>query len=375
MPVRSLARRIGVAWTSYIVFVLIPTLVAGLYFGFIASKEYVSEARFTVRAAPDTRQTPDLSSMLSLVQLFGAKRNGEEDAYVVTNYIKSPSVIRDLGGKQIIFDAYSRSAIDWWSRLASDASIEKVVRYWNGHVQAVLDIRSGIITLDVSAYSANEAEALATKIVSLSEKLVNDISDRARADALGRAEKDVEESEERLRLARETLLEFRNGHGLLDPESSAASIAKVIGELTVEKAKLENDLAMGSGSMTAQAPTQRLLKSRLDNIDKQIANLKSNLTNKKNAPTLANDIASYEDLQLKVKFAERLYEISKAAYDRARQELQKQQLYLEVVVDPRVPERAIYPRRIANTILVLVWGSIIWSILALTLAGVRDHAH
>jgi capsular polysaccharide transport system permease protein len=61
------------------------------------------------------------------------------------------------------------------------------------------------------------------------------------------------------------------------------------------------------------------------------------------------------------------------ALETARSEAQRQQLYLERIVQPNRPDVAIEPRRIRSVIIILVLGLMSWGILSLLAASVREH--
>jgi capsular polysaccharide transport system permease protein len=367
-------RLLGLGWSSFFICVLFPTLLAGIYFGLIASDEFVAEARFVIRNANTVQTQRAIGDALAFVRMLGASSGGTQDAFVVTNYIRGRTIIADLGGKSRLVALYARPSIDWISRLNPDASFEDIWKYWGRKVTAIIDTRSSIITLSVRAYTREDANTLAKEIVVLSEKLVNDISERSRRDALTRAEAEIQDAQGRLHESRDRLLNFRNQQQLIDPAMSAASIGDTLTQLVHDKIELENDLATVAGVTSSNAPNQLLLRARITNVDKQIAELQEKLASQKANSALSGQLATYENLQLQVKFMERLYEIAQEAYEKARQELESQQLYVVMVVRPTMPERAVVPLRTLDTLLAFIWSFVLWSICALAVAGIRDHA-
>jgi capsular polysaccharide transport system permease protein len=59
-------------------------------------------------------------------------------------------------------------------------------------------------------------------------------------------------------------------------------------------------------------------------------------------------------------FAERQLAASLAALENARNEAQRQQLYLETLVQPNLPDKAIEPRRLRTVAMVFLLGLIVW---------------
>ena len=367
--------RLGLFGLSFIVCVLSPTVVAFGYFAFIQSYQFVSEAHFTVRKASQTEGpvADPISSISSSIGLGGSNNLTTQDVFIVADYIRSRTIIDDIGGKSLLFGAYARPGIDWLSRLSPSAPLEKVWKYWKNEVEADIDTPSGIITLKVSAFTAKDAHDLAQRILKRSEALVNDISERSRNDALRRARSEVTRAEGRLRNARLDLLAFRNQSHLIDPVLEASSISDTISKLVQDRLTLENNRAALGKSVSPDAPTLKVLNSQIASIDRQIADLQGQLTSRTKSGTLSDELAKYESRQIEAKFAESLYTAAKGSYEAARREQERQQLYLVTIDQPSLPEKPTYPRSFLGTFTVFASCLILWSMLSLLVASIRDH--
>ena len=373
-PFLEVRRRWNLASLFFLVVVLLPTVLTGTYLALFASPEYVSEARVVVRTGSDDMARRLTIDLLSVATMLSGARSSQQDTHIVVGYVRGRSVIDDLGGKKEVERRYARPGIDWLSRLDARPSFEDAWRYWERKVTAVLDVPSGIVTIDVRAFSPAEAHDLANRIVALSERLVNDISERARADTLRDADTELRQARQRVEERRQALVDFRNQQAVLDPVISATSISETLTELTKEKLKIEDRMATIEGTLVADAPQLRFLRARLGNVDEQIRKLEERLASTSTGrAVLASQLAGYERLQLELRFSEKLYEIAESAYRKAQLEAQKQQLYLIPIVRPTMPEDALYPRPILDTLLVFVWLTILWGVCTLTIAGIRDH--
>lgn len=365
----------GAYWKTFLLLVIAPTIVFFLYSAFWQSNRYVSETRVTVRAAQETKVvTGEAASLIGkLAGGGGGARSTIQDAYIILNYIKSAAIVTDLGGAAALHRYFSTNNADYFSRLGStDSRIEDLLKYWLSRVAASVDTVSSIVTVKVEAFRPQDARSLASEIVRLSETIVNNMSMRSRKDAVVRAEREVSISADKLAVAREKLTEFRNQGALIDPGSKAAGVSETISKLMISKLAIENSLSTLQGRLDTDSPTQRIQKSRLAAIDQQIAELRKSLTDPKSEQAVSAQIASYERLKLEEQFAERIYMISSNAYQRARQELEKQQLYLVVVVPPTLPESAAYPRPVVNSMLMFAGLFILWGIGALIAASISD---
>ncbi|QGM97394.1 hypothetical protein [Methylocystis parvus] len=359
---------------SFIVAVLLPTVLFFFYTALWQSRRYVAETRLTVREAVK-KEPSKLDAASIAAKLTGGGGGGSRDvqnSFMVLNYIKSRAIIVDLGGRAYLEGKFAGSGIDYFSRLSKDSNLEDLWRYWLGHISASVDTISGILTVRVDAFAPENALDLAKDIVRLSEELVNKITLRNRSDALARAENEVSLSRQKLADAREKVLQFRNDNFLIDPGSRAASLGEMIFKLTMERIEIVNSMSTFASSLSSDAPSQRLQRTRLASIDQQIADLKKKLTDSQGSDVVSTQIASYEKLKLEEQFAERLYAISQSAYESARQELQRQQLYLVTVVTPTMPESATYPKVIGNTLLLFAALLIVWAIISLVVASIQE---
>lgn len=62
-----------------------------------------------------------------------------------------------------------------------------------------------------------------------------------------------------------------------------------------------------------------------------------------------------------------------ASLDNARADAERKQLYLEVLVQPNAPDIAIEPKRLRGIAATFCVGLILWGVLSLLIASVREH--
>jgi capsular polysaccharide transport system permease protein len=89
--------------------------------------------------------------------------------------------------------------------------------------------------------------------------------------------------------------------------------------------------------------------------------------------SLVTKSPAYERLVLERGFADRQLAAAMTALDAARNEAQRKQLYLERLVQPNLPDKAVEPRRIRGVATTFVLGLVVWGVLSLVVAGVREH--
>ncbi|MGD9544633.1 MAG: hypothetical protein AB7F41_08070 [Methylocystis sp.] len=363
----------GLIRHSFLIAVVLPTFLFWLYACFWQSDRYVAETRLTVRAQQEKKLAADPTSIISKLTGGGGGNTSSQDAFIVLNYIKSRAIVADLGGRDYMEKKFARPGVDYFSRLGRNANAEEIWKYWLSHISASVDTLSGILTVRADAFQPQDSLDIARDIVRLSERLVNKITLRNRSDALSRSELEVTLARQALADAREKTLQFRNKNVIIDPGSRAASIGELMGKLTLERIDIVNALSTFSSSLSNDAPSQRLQRTRLAAIDQQLAALKKKLADTQAPDTVSAQIASYERLKLDEQFAEKLYSIAQVSYHHARQELEKQQLYMVTVVEPTLPESATYPKAAINTILLFCALLVAWAAISLILASIDDH--
>ena len=366
-------RRLGILWYSFIICVCLPAIIYFAYLLIFASAEYESEARFAVRGPSETRNTAITDALASLSGVVGG-RSTAQDSFIVADYIRSRTIIEDLGGKAVVENIFSKADVDWFSRLASGETLEDVWDYWRHKITAIIDTQSNVLTLRVRAFAPGDAKNLADQIVQRSELLVNEISERARSDTLSRAQAEVDLALQRLAKLRATLLEFRTGASTIDPVGSATSLSETLTALSREKITLEGNREALRSVMDKNAPTLRFLSTQIESIDQQIKILQDKLTSRtETTATLSGQLAVYEDLQLQSQFAEKLFTIAQAGYEKARAEQEKQQLYLVTIVRATMPEEASHPRPFVSAAVIFAVCLMFWSMVTLVIASIGDH--
>lgn len=360
---------------SYMTLVLGPAAVATFYFIFIASDQYIAEARFAVRAADDTSpKAEEVAKMLPSMGPGGSTSFAQQDAEIVASYIRSRAIIDDLHDVIDIGAIFRREEADFWARLPDNASPEIMRDYWIKMVTPYIERTSGIVTVKVRAFRRDDALALARAVLDASERLVNAISLRARSDAMRRAEEEVRRADGQMRLALADLARFRDSEGVIDPVKSAELTGQLLLQLMQDKIKIETELFIAKRTTSGDAPGVSSLRARLDSVDGQIARTRAELAgNNPQAHNLAAALVRFEELEVKLQFAEGMYTFARNGLDRARVAAEKQTVYVTVFVPPSLPQDSGYPHRFTYSVLLAIGLTLAWAIVAMIWASVLDH--
>jgi capsular polysaccharide transport system permease protein len=225
------------------------------------------------------------------------------------------------------------------------------------------------------AFSPAGALQLARAILGASEQLVNDLSARARRDALGHSEADVAAAERRLGAALARLRGYRDSEGLIDPHKAAEANAALTARLREELVRAATEFATLKRFLNDDALALRLLAARIEGLKTQTSEVESEATAtaNNNDQTLSRVMGGYEELDSERRFAETAYQHALEALDRARINAQRQQVYIADFVPPSLPEEALYPRRWRMLGIVFAAACVVWAIGGLIVQSVRDH--
>jgi capsular polysaccharide transport system permease protein len=366
----SKLRRLRVLMSPlFFISVLLPTVLAGIYYGLIASDTYVSESRFVVRSP----QRPQLSGLGAILGGGGFARS-QDDTYSVHDFILSRDALRELNEKLNVEKMYSSEAIDPFDRFTSldwDLSFESFYKYYRRRVAIEYDSVSAISVLTVRAYSAEDARNVNALLLSMGERLVNQLNDRSRSDLINVAQKEVKAAEDRAKDASLALSGFRTKQSVFDPDRQAAmqlqGVARVEDELLATEAQLAQ-----LRQVSPTNPQIATLTSHAELLRRAIAEQNAKVAGGRSGSFTAQS-SGYDRLQLEKTFAERQLATALAALETARDEAQRQQLYLETIVQPNLPDSAIEPRRIRTVAMVFLLGLIVWGVLSLVVSSVREH--
>ena len=318
------AERIGCScWgliASFIATVLLPAIATGAYYGLIASDQYATEARFSLRNGE-----PGLGEMLGGLTGGGGSQQ-TQDSQIIVEYARSRSMVENIENDINLRQIFSREGIDHISRFNPNKPIEALVRYWRKRVDTHYERMSGIITLEVRAFTPEDSLRLAEKILAQCEKLVNDLSQRSRRDALKQAKLELQRAEAQLKGATAEMREAQNSQGVLDATVEAEALNKIVTQLRAELIRAQQIASQGD-TVSTDAPQVRVLNSRAQALQDQIDKYASQIADKNQGGESMADRKRALDLkQTDLSVAMQRYLLASIAFENARVDLDHRRL-------------------------------------------------
>jgi capsular polysaccharide transport system permease protein len=348
---------------------LLPSILAVIYYGFIASDQYESEARFVVRSA----NRPEMSGTLSFLVQLGLARS-QDDSFIVQDFIDSRDAVAQLKARLSLDRIYGQGGADFlarWPSVLYGPQDEELYKYLKGMISVVHSERTGISTLKVRAFDAADAKAVADALLSTSEDLVNRLNGRLQTDAIASSVAEVKNAQERLIAAQTRLTEFQNRELTVDPVRNAVALGELIARLSAELGMVQAQIAeVKSGA--AGSPQLDALQRKATALQQQIAEERRRISDDRDG--LAIRISSYERLQLEREFARRMANNSEADLVRARNDSARQMLYLERVVEPNIPDHSTQPKRLRLIVTVIAANALLILVGWLGYTGLSEHA-
>ncbi|MGU3495272.1 capsule biosynthesis protein [Xanthobacteraceae bacterium A53D] len=361
--------RRNIARIGFALLVVLPTLLATLFYGLWAAPRYVSEVSFVVRSVSTQRA----SGLDMLFQTFGIART-VDDANVVSEYLQSRAALDGVIASGVDIKAiFQRPEADWWStypyfwRRDTD---ESLYDYFLNRVQVTEDINKGILDLRVITFRPDDSLLLTKTLVSLAEGMVNRMNERAQRDAIGSAQREVDLAMETIIKAQTALTAFRNKEIILDPAKSSMSLIETIGSLSTQLSFAQAELKEMI-SASPNNPALRGQRTKIQALEERVQIERAKMAG--GDDSLANKIATYEQLALRRELADKSLTSAIGALDVARQEARRQHIYVEQVVSPNLPDEATEPRRLRGILTVFAVGFAIFAVLWILAVGHGEH--
>jgi capsular polysaccharide transport system permease protein len=352
---------------SFLVCVALPVIAASIYYGFIASPQYLAEFRFSVtQSSPPALASSGVPTFgngpspisngqianTTVIAAAGSPLPGgfsvtvsSQQNQIVVDYLLSRQAVADLQERIGVERLYAKPEVDWWARFDDGKPREKFVDYWRWMVSANYDMITGLATAQVRAFAPEDAQLIADSLVKLSDELVNRIDMRPKQDFLKFAQEEYRRAEASLKTAHEALTNLRDTETIVDPNASAvAGNVQLAPTLKASLTQLQATLnSLIERRLDVNGPDVQVLRSQIDAARDQLAQVEGEVSHTSDGAVLANIIGGWEQLILDWQYAQTSLLMSKQNLDQARALTGARTLYLTPYVMPAKPESPTYP--------------------------------
>ncbi|HZF75322.1 MAG TPA: hypothetical protein VE033_05755 [Acetobacteraceae bacterium] len=377
-PAPPARRRGGLRW-SFLLMVVLPTLIGIWYYARVATPQYVTTAVFALRVGQEGGERVG-AGPTTLAGALGPTSAGAPvtQSYGIVHYVDSAPSLEDVQRAGIdVRSILTDPRADFLTRLPPDATQEQLLRAWRSIVNAQFELTRGVVTLSTRAFSAEQSYALAEALLASSERLANDMSSRVFADTLRVAEEQYQAAARRLEAARSEQQAFRAASGVLDPtRASTASLdieMQLRQDLAVAEAQAESLRSAGvqGGPMLSAAQARaRALRAQLADAERQA----SRSAGDRDGVSWASVMARNDALASAVRIAEQQYTQTLGILQAARTDAAQKRTYLLTFVRPTMPTEPAWPNRWLSPLIVAGCALLAWAMLTLIYYAIRDRS-
>ncbi|WP_232962569.1 capsule biosynthesis protein [Paracoccus tegillarcae] len=356
---------------TFLLLIVVPTAVSAWYLWTRAEDRYVSTVGFSVRKEDSA---PTLDVLGGLTQITGSASASDTD--ILYDFLRSEDIVARIDAAVDLRTLFSREwPNDPFFAFDPSGTIEDLTAHWDRHVKVLYDTSTQLITLRVSAYTPEDALAIAQATFEESSRTINRLSDIARDDATRFAREELTRAQERLTETRQALTAFRMRTQIVDPSADLAGQMGILNTLqaSLAEALIEVDMLRDNATDSDQRVIQA--EKRIEAIRARIAEERGKFGAGSEGPageSYAQLVAEYEKLASDLEFDQIAFQSAQAAYDSAIAEARRQSRYLAAHIEPKLAEASLVPNR--PFWLISILGALLlgWSVLLLIYYSVRD---
>lgn len=348
-----------------LLFVLVPTSLAGMYFALFAPTYYESESKFIIQNNKEQ----------SMVQGFiGGFTQGalQSDPYIIEQFIHSRDLLKILIENYNFLEKQGKHDSSWSKLIKSDKKFEELFIFYKKRINVSYDSTSSILTLRVQAPKATDAQYLAKVILEKSEKMVNHLSQRAYEDRVSFAQSELLKAESKLTESKKAFLAFQNNIHEVNPLEKVQSILKIRNHLEFQLAELKTDLIERQYTQSLDSFECQALERKISAVKEQIHLENEKLISAK-SPSLNTAISKQESLLIAKEFSENLYQLALGELEKARVDAGSKNRYLVTISSPSLPDKLAEPKVVKSTLTFFIFSLILLVIGSLSLSALREH--
>lgn len=355
-------------------FVVLPTAISAWFLWFQASDLYLSKASFVVQSA-GASGAPSISGGGILGMLSGGA-SSVYDPIAVQTYIQSRDMLEQLDAEFGWIEEFQSPELDFVHRLDEETSFEDAYDLYQDMVTVSFDPTEGILEMSVIAPTSAEAYAFSSAIIHHAEDMVDELSNRIRADATEAANRNLADANARLRAAQQREAEVRKQLDTFSVQGEFESELSIIAGMEVKLEEMKGNLASLKRITRDTDPRVTRLEAQIETLRDQINARRARVTgsSQQGARSLADINAELSRAQLDVKAGMTIFTAALEAQQLALAQAARQHRYLSVIAEPSMPDESNYPNKLQLTALAFLCFLGLYIVLSLTISLIREQA-
>lgn len=345
------------------------SFAAFIYWAFIASDRYVSEAHVIV-------QRTDMAAgpTLDVASLIGTQNAPTRpDQMLLRDYLLSIDMLKKIESALKVSAHYSDSKHDLFSRMwVKEPSIEWLHRHFLSRVSVEFDDYAGVLMIRAEAYDSRVSRAIAQMMVAEGELFMDEMARKLAREQVSFLEKQVRQNADRAIQARQAVLAYQNRKGMVSPEAATENLMAIVGRLETQRADMQTERNALQAYLVPTHPSIVQINQQLAAIERQIAGEQAKMASPA-GKTLNRTVEELQRLQLEAEFQQEVYKSSLAALEKGRVEATRTLKKLSVLQAPYLPDYPLEPRRFYGVLVFTVLAFLVAGVLKLLMAAIRDH--
>jgi capsular polysaccharide transport system permease protein len=352
---QSLTSRI-IWWFLFTLVAVVPSAISVGYYGFVASDQYETVAKFTVA----TGALPKMDDIGSTTRL--PMTTIVQNTFITESYLNSATLVERLQKTIGLSRFYDAPTIDWWSRLSPGAPVQILADYWKRHSSVAASMGSGIITLRVRAFTPEDARVISAAAIDVGETMLNELNGPMFRGTIQTSQTELALAAASLATARANYEQARNEEGILSTQQTSGNLGTLLTQVQAQLLKTQSDMTTRAAVLKPQAPQMRILAQRVATLKAQVASLNDQITSTsaQGNEALSQKLSRFATLEVEQKIAEKRYATASATLSMAQMYSGRKMLYLHLIETPEAAEEARYPYRLLNIALTIGGSMLLW---------------
>lgn len=346
------------------------SLLAGLYWGLLASDLYVCEAQVVVVRADMGGVDPGgLGGLLSGLPGGGNRA----DQMLLRSHLLSLDMLARLDAELHLRQRYADHAHDPLARLRdAHAPLARFADYMKRRIAIDYDDNEGILHVEAAAFDPQTAQAIVATMLREGAQFMNRNDHRLAQVQVDFLSGEAQRMGARNEAARKALLAYQNKAGMVSPEDTLQSVASTIAQLEARRSALQTQLGTLEAYLVPSHPDVVAVRQQIAAVDGELARERGRAAS--NAPGALNRSAdAFRQLEQEAQFSQGLYQTTLAALEKGRITAMQAMKQVSVIQSPTLPEYPARPRRFVNTLVFTLAAFLTAGIALLLVAVVRDH--
>jgi capsular polysaccharide transport system permease protein len=338
-----------------------------IYIGFIKTSFYESRASITIKNIDDNSSA---NSLLGLVS--GKSSNTSEDAMILQEYLKSYEVYDKLDKKFNLSEYYASSDIDFLQRMNQMDTYEDYLIFYNKQLQITYDEISNITIIKFVHIDANIAQEIVKFLISEAEKKLNEYNKRTASKQLHFVINETNKQKVILEESIKVLSEYQDEEKTINPNSQVETNVSLLSSLKVKLVESKANLEKISKYLTDTSFEIIDLKREISETESSISQIQKEQSGE-GKKTLNKSIFEFEKLKTQVDLNTELYKQALLQEQTSRVEVNKENKTLQILVNASLGQSYSEPRRMREILTVFLVLSLLYGILSMINAIIKDH--